>query len=303
MVDTKDKFAGLFGGDFDDEFPEESDILLVDYTDLIPFKQHLFSPYDEETMEDLVRSIDDMGQLSPCLVREHPDQSGKYEILSGHNRAEACRRLDQQVKIIVYPEILTDDQAKLVVIESNIKQRTLQALALSDQAKIIAEHHRLIKKQGKRTDLAKVVDELDDNDTGADTTAPYCLSNRQINNYVRIDEYLSDPLKILMDEGKLPLKAASELSFIIDEESQDAVADFIQNGGKITEGKAKKIRKLAEDETLDAARISELVASEKSAPKLKVVIPDAMINSIFLNMTKDEILELIETAVSAFQDN
>lgn len=302
MVDTKDKFAGLFGGDFDEEFPEDGDILFIDPNELIPFKQHLFSPYDEETMEDLVRSIDDMGQLSPCLVREHPEQNGKYEILSGHNRAEACRRLNQQVKVIVLPEDLSDDQAKLIVIESNIKQRTLQALAPSEQAKIIAEHHRLIRKQGKRTDLAKQVDDLDINEK-SDQVAPYNLSKRQINNYVRIDEYLCDPLKILMDDGKLPVKAACELSFIIDEESQEVVADYIQEGGKVTEGKAKQLRKTAEDETLNMSLVKKTITEKKTPAKLKVVIPNEMINSIFFNMCKDEILELIETAVKAYQED
>ncbi|UYO64671.1 ParB/RepB/Spo0J family partition protein [Acetobacterium wieringae] len=302
MVDTKDKFSGLFGGGFDDAFSDEGDILLIDVDDLIPFKQHLFSPYDEETMDDLVRSIDDMGQLSPCLVREHPEQEGKYEILSGHNRAEACQRLNQQVKVIVFPDELTDDQAKLIVIESNIKQRTLQALAPSEQAKIIAEHHRLIRKQGKRTDLAKLIDDLDENEK-TEESSPYNLSKRQINNYVRIDEYLCEPLKILMDDGKLPVKAASELSFIIDEESQEAVADFVKDGGKISEGKAKQLRKKAEDETLSTNQVKKIVLEKKTSPKLKVVIPDEMISSIFFNMCKEEILELIENAVAAYQED
>jgi len=299
MTDNKDKFANLFG--YDDNDAVEGDILLVDYEDLVPFSNHLFSPYTEETMNDLARSIDDMGQLSPCLVREHPSQADKYEILSGHNRAEACRRLGIQVKVIVHPDDLTDNQAKLIVIESNIKQRTLQSLAMSEQAKIIAEHHRLLRHQGKRNDLAKSIDNLDESDKTVDADTPYNLSKRQINRYVRIDEHLSDALKILLDEDKLTIKAANELSFIEEDDSQDAIAEYIENGHKITEAKASKLRKAAEDDILDVKQIETTLSNKKVDKKVKVMLPDSLIVKFFSNMNHDEIIDYIEKAVIAYQ--
>lgn len=297
MVDSKEKFAGLFGLGSDDSFNDPENILSVDPDDLIPFDQHLFDPYDDSTMEDLVRSIEDVGQLSPVLVREHPTKQGKYEILAGHNRTEACRRLEQNVFIYVYPDDLTDEQAKLIVIESNIKQRTLSALSPSKQAKIIAEHHELMKKQGKRSDLAQDIEEDPENEE----SAPYQLSKRQINNYVRIDQALNDDLKNHLDGGKLSMKAAAELALIGEEESQEAIAEYIDEGGKVTEAKAKRLKEEAVENIL-TSRIIDNVVNTKKDKKMKVTIPDKMITSLFLNMTKDEILELIEVAVEAYNE-
>lgn len=299
-ADTKDKFSGLSGlfnlDNSADQYSKDN-ILEIDPEKLVAFPDHLFEPYDDTTMEDLMRSIEDLGQLSPVLVRDHPTVEGMYEILAGHNRTEACRRLEKKVQIYVYPGDLTDDEAKMIVIESNIKQRTLQAFTPTQQAKIIAEHHLLMKKQGNRSDLAKEIEE----DAENDNDAPYQLSKRQINNYVRIDQSLNEPLKNLLDDGSISMKAASELAFIENEKSQNAIAEFVQDGGKVTEAKAKILREEASHKTLKSFDVDGIV-NVKKEKKLKVVIPDKMIDSLFLNMTKDEIIELIEVAVEAYNE-
>ncbi|GEM_PF-1827994 len=283
-----------------EEIVEKSVLLDVDTSLLIPFSKHDFFPaYSTDEMEELKTSISTNGQVTPVLVRKHPTQTGKYEILSGHNRTEACRQLNIPVQVIV-ANVESDIHAEMIFFETNLKQRQFDQLAISNQAKIIAEYHRIVKQQGKRNDLLSEEDlAKEEKEKKAKAPKVYKFTKTQIAAYVRLDESLIDPLKLLVDQNKLSINSAYELSFISPDE-QEHVKDFIETTNiKITGEKSKEIKALSNETYITTELISDIISRPKQS-KPKITLPDQMVESLFKGMSKKEILETIEVAVKLF---
>ena len=110
-------------------------------------------------MDDMVASIREQGLISPIAVR--PIDNGKYQILSGHNRVEAAKILKLTEVPAVVLQGISDDDAALIVTESNLIQRSFKDLDYSERAFILKNHLEAIKKhggQGKRNDLSELLD-------------------------------------------------------------------------------------------------------------------------------------------------
>ena len=145
-----------------DEEPDNSNVpanatetLIID--DLVPFADHPFKLYEGERLDDMVRSIKELGVIVPIIVRPVADDEYTYEILSGHNRVNAAKIAGLKKVPIVIKTGLTDDEAKLIVTETNLVQRSFADLSHSERAIALKTHMDAIKSQGKRTDL---IDEL-----------------------------------------------------------------------------------------------------------------------------------------------
>lgn len=110
----------------------------------------------------MVESIKEFGIITPILVR--PLGEDKYEILSEHNRtnAGAIAGLDEIPAVVI--EELTDEEAMLIVTETNLIQRSFSELSHSEKARILVERHNAIKEQGKRTELINEIESLSTND-------------------------------------------------------------------------------------------------------------------------------------------
>lgn len=297
MEVKKDGFNSMFGdlGDL-----ENNELMVLDLDDLIPFHDHIFTRYSEEMLEELMNSIEDVGLLVPILARDHPEIRGKFEILSGHNRVEACQRLGmKQVHARIFPN-LTNDEAKLIVIETNLKQRNLEDFKPSERAAIVSERHALMKKQGLRTDLIHEIEGQKNNEVD-EKKAPFHLGKTQIRNYVRIHKYLIDELKILLDAGKVRIKGAVEISYLEPDE-QKVVDQFINEGFKITDSKAKTIRKKALDAVITKEVLNEMFAQKKKNDKSEknVKVPSYLIDLYFSESEEDDILTVMQLALEQF---
>ena len=116
---------------------------------LIPFEKHPFREYPEEQMQEMVESVSQYGVLMPILVRPHKAGEG-YEIISGHNRVEACKRAGIE-KIPATVRELDDDTAIILMVDSNLRQR--DKLLPSEKAKAFQMKMEALKRQGQRRDL------------------------------------------------------------------------------------------------------------------------------------------------------
>lgn len=280
---------------------EDHGLMMIKTDRLIDFNDHIFTPYSEAEMKELMENIEDVGLLVPILVRKHPSESKKYEILSGHNRVTACRRLGiGQVHARLFDDI-TDDEARLIVIETNLKQRNLDSFKISDRAKILTERHNLMKRQGMRTDLLKDIEDQDghEKDTGNE---PFKLGKTHIWRYMRINDYLSDGLKCYLDDGKINIKSGVELSFI-DEEEQKVVKNAIDDGIKLTTGKATAIRKKSLEETITKEVLENVLSKktkDKDGEKKKIKLSDDMIKKYFSVTEESEISLILELALEEY---
>ena len=178
---------------------------------IVPMENHPFQVKDDEEMERLMESIREYGVLNPIIVRF---RDGYYEIVSGHRRFEACRRLKKQ-DIPVIVRDLSDDEAILTMVDSNLHR---EKLLPSEKAFAYKMKLDILKKQGKRTDLtsAQVAPKLRSDELIAEETGE---SRATIQRFVRLTNLIK-PLLDMVDAGKIALTPAEKLSYLKKDEQE-----------------------------------------------------------------------------------
>ena len=222
------------------------------------FRGHPFRLYEGERLNDLVESISENGVLVPAIVRKiEPDENGfEYEMLAGHNRQNAAIAAKRPLPCII-KENLSDHDAWIYVIETNVLQRSFSEMLPSEKAAVLALRYSKMICQGRRNDIIEELkrlenpDEIRENKTcGIDchksksrdvVGAEYNLKGRAVANYLRINE-LSVALKIRIDDGEFTIAAAVQLSYLAQEEQQMVEAVLSESEYKVNEGKAVLLR-------------------------------------------------------------
>ena len=128
----------------------------VSISHLVPYADHPFPIYEGERLGKLVNSIREIGLQNPIIVRTCPNEKSRFEILSGHNRAEAARLLGWSNISAVVRDDLSDEMAERIVLESNLNQQSFSDWKYSQQIKVIKRYNKYIhdnSQQGKRSDL------------------------------------------------------------------------------------------------------------------------------------------------------
>lgn len=277
---------------------------------LKPYHNHRFELYTGERLEDMVESIKENGVLSPIIVQ--PCNSG-YEILIGHNRWNASKIAGLPTVPAIVKEGLSEDEAEMYVIESNLMQRGFDNLKISEQAAVIAQRHSEMFSQGKRNDIIRELQMLDGTanltsrpmgeklDTDDVLSEQYGLSSRNVSRLLRINK-LIDELKNLIDNGTLAVRSGVELSFL-SEETQLEISELAEDY-KIDMKKAKQLRDSADnDGNVSNADIIRILDGKKTiADKAKSVKISNDIYSRYFEPTAKpkEIAETIEKALEMY---
>lgn len=222
------------------------------------FQGHPFRLYEGDRLNDLVESISENGVLVPAIVRKiEPDENGfEYEMLAGHNRQNAASLAHRELPCIV-KENLSDHDAWIYVIETNVLQRSFSEMLPSEKAAVLALRYSKMICQGRRNDIIEELkrlenpDEIRENKTcGIDchksksrdvVGAEYNLKGRAVANYLRINE-LSVALKIRIDDGEFTIAAAVQLSYLEQAEQQMVEAVLSESEYKVNESKAVLLR-------------------------------------------------------------
>ena len=268
-----------------------TEILFVD--DLIPFADHPFKLYEGERLDDMVRSVKELGVIVPVIVRPSPDgDMGMYEILSGHNRVNAAKIAGLQKVPVIIKEGLSDEEAKLIVTETNLKQRSFAELSHSEKAIALKHHLYAIKAQGKRTDLLDEIErlstphEIKENGTSGlivpkmearDKAADkYGLDARTVNRYTRV-YLLSKELLDRVDAEEIGLYPAVSLSYLSSDEQDELDRLLCETTYKVDMKKAESLREFSEGKKLTNEKMMQILSGElykkpkpKTAPPLKV---------------------------------
>ena len=222
------------------------------------FRGHPFRLYEGDRLNDLVESISENGVLVPAIVRKiEPDENGfEYEMLAGHNRQNAASLAHRELPCIV-KENLSDQDAWIYVIETNVLQRSFSEMLPSEKAAVLALRYSKMICQGRRNDIIEELkrlenpDEIRENPTSGTQChriksrdvlgAEYNLKGRAVAIYLRINE-LSVALKIRIDDGEFTIAAAVQLSYLEQEEQQMVEAVLSESEYKVNEGKAVLLR-------------------------------------------------------------
>ena len=285
---------------------------------LHPYHNHKFELYTGERLEDMVASIKENGVLSPIIVQ--PDGDG-YEILIGHNRWNASKLAGLPSVPAIIKAGLSEDEAEMYVIESNVMQRGFENLRISEQAAAVALRHNEMFSQGKRNDILRELELLENPnaeveestltpvgsklDSGKTVGAEYGVSKGSVIRLIRINK-LIDRLKALVDSGDIAIRTGVELSFL-SEDTQAVVAECAVED-KIEYKIAKMLRASAEsDGYIDRDTVHSIIYGDDSeqTPKPKSVkISNYTYTKYFAEGTKPkEITETIEKALEFYFKN
>lgn len=265
-----------------------------------PFYDHPFRLYQGERLDDMVESIREHGVLNPVIVRK---KGSSYEMLSGHNRQNAAKIAGLTEIPAIVKEGLSDEEAYVYVIETNVIQRSFADLAPSEKAAVLSARYEKVISQGRRNDILQEIEEI--GTCGHDVHKSrsrdgigeeYGMTGRNIARYMRVDKLIR-PFKDRLDTGGLTLTAAVELSYLPEDE-QIIVA---KKDAAINEKAAKSIRAAAGELTED--KLEEILHPVKiSAPAkaVNVKIPAEAEEKYFSGMKAKERTDLVIKALDAW---
>lgn len=238
--------------------PTKNTIVTLPPQAIRSFRGHPFRLYEGDRLSDLVESISEHGVLTPVIIRkiERDEDGFEYEMLAGHNRQNAAAIANRELPCIV-KENLSDEDAWIYVIETNVLQRSFSEMLPSEKAAVLALRYSKMICQGRRNDIIEELkrlenpDEIRKNGTcgiechkskSRDVIgAEYDLKGRAVANYLRINELIT-PLKRRIDDAEFPIVVSVQLSYLAAQEQQ--MVDNVLSGNeyKVNEGKAALLR-------------------------------------------------------------
>lgn len=294
-----------------DKAVAENGVLQIALEKIIPFHDHPFRLYDGEQLEDMVQSIREHGVLNPVIVRR--TKTG-YEMLAGHNRANAAKLAGMKKIPAIVKEGLSDEEAYVYVIETNLIQRSFSELLPTEKAAVLKERHEKISCQGKRNDIVEEIAALegkaqkstcghsDHKLRSRDSVGKeYELSGSSVSRLMRLNHLIPE-FKTQVDNGSLPLMAAVNLSYLEAGEQALIHQTAMQNGKKIRPKQAVELRKLSgevDQETAETVfRCPEKSRTEKKT--VKIWIDAGVYNAYLADVGEADASEIMEKALRMY---
>ena len=256
------------------------------------FPNHPFKVRDDEDMIQLVESVKERGVITPATVRQKED--GRYELISGHRRKRACELAGFEALRCEVVD-LDRDAATVLMVESNYQRSQILP---SEKAFAYKMRLEAMKRQGQRSDLTlSPVGTKFDRSSEA-ITEETGDSRNQIHRYIRLTNLVQELLD-LVDEGKIKMRPAVELSYL-DEDSQRAVVDEIDlNQCTPSHDQTIRMRKFFTDGKLTPEVVSAIMGEEKPNQREKIVLRGDKVRSLIpknipVSQTEDYVVKALE---------
>ena len=229
---------------------------------LRPFEGHPFKVVDNEEMDQLTWSILTQGLLTPLVVR--PLDNGEYEVISGHRRLHACKKAG----IETVPALITDmnrDAATIALVDSNLHR---EKILPSEKAFAYKMKLEAMNRQGQRTDLtsAQVGRKLETAEIIGEQSGE---SRNQVRRYIRLTNLIPSILQ-MVDEGKIALTPAVELSYLTETEQADLLETMESEDCTPSLSQAQQLKALSQRGELTMDDIFNLLCQPKANQKEKV---------------------------------
>ena len=247
-------------------------VVQLSVSNIRPFVDHPFEIRDDDAMKETVQSVKDYGVIMPVIVRQ--TDYGCYEMISGHRRMRAC----ELAGIETIPAIVRNvdrDTAIIMMVDSNLQRENILP---SERAKAYKMKLDAIKRQGQRNDLTSTqsVQKL-----SVEKVAEEAGTNREhIRRYIRLNE-LSPPLQKLVDEEKMGLTPAVEISYLKPEEQALLVETIESEQATPSFSQAKRMRELSKLGKLNDDRMLDIMMEQKKPMSNNIVLPADKVNQYF----------------------
>lgn len=259
--------------------------------ELFPFKNHPFKVLDDDSMSDTVESVKQYGVLSPLIARPRP--KGGYEIISGHRRQHAAELAGLETLPVIVRQ-MDDDAAIILMVDSNLQR---EHILPSERAFAYKMKLDAMKNQGTRSDLTstQVVSKLRSNEKlGAENNQ----SRETVRRFIRLTNLIPELLD-MVDNKTVSFNPAVELSYLSPEQQQEVIRamDDTQNFPSVSQ--AKRIKKLAQDETFTTETVVAIMGEEKKSELDTVTIKNDTLRKYFPRsytpkQMEDTIIKLLE---------
>lgn len=276
------------------------------------FHDHPFRLYQGERLNDMVESVKEHGVLNPVIVRK----VGKgYEMLSGHNRQNAARIAGLTDIPAIVKEGISDEEAYIYVIETNVIQRSFGELLPSEKATVMGMQYDKVRCQGKRNDIIRELQILN-GETPTETCGhnghrfktrdvlaeEYGYSSRSAARYLRINSLIR-PFKDLVDDNKIALLAAVDVSYLSEEEQETVYKVISAMGVKLKPKMAEELRKHGGEltEAMTENLIEGMIVRKASCDEgTRVKLPDNICEKYFSGMNAVQMAEVVTQALEAW---
>lgn len=259
--------------------------------ELHPFPDHPFGVRDDEAMEQTVESIKEYGVLVPAIAR--PREDGGYEIIAGHRRKHACEIAGLKTMPVIVRDI-DRNTATIVMVDSNLQRENILP---SERAKAYKMRLEAIKRQGKRHDLTSTqpVQKLSVEQIAEDAGT----SREQIRRYIRLNE-LQPELQHLVDEGKIGMTPAVEISYLKPDEQKILVETIDSEQATPSFSQAQRMRRLSQEGKLNDDAVLSIMTEQKKPENWDLKLPMEKIRKFFPRSytpqrMEETILKLLET--------
>ena len=260
------------------------------------FPDHPFKVRDDEDMMQLVESVKERGVITPATVRQKED--GRYELVSGHRRKRACELAGFET---LRSEIvdLNRDEATILMVESNFQRSEILP---SEKAFAYKMRLEAMKRQGQRTDLTStpLVEKL----AGKDALSVSRIgeevgeSREQIRRYIRLTNLVPELLEFV-DEGRIKMRPAVELSYLDEDCQRDVVDEIDLNDATPSHDQTIRMRKLFNEGNLTTEAIHAVMSEEKPNQKEKIVLRGDRVRQLIpknipVSQTEDFVCKALE---------
>ena len=259
------------------------------------FPDHPFKVRDDEDMIQLVESVKERGVITPATVRQKDD--GRYELISGHRRKRACELAGFEALRCEVVD-LDRDAATVLMVESNYQRSQILPSEKAFAYKMRLEAMNRQAGRPRKENPTPVVSDLDGQRTNEILGNEVGESREQIRRYIRLTNLVPELLD-LVDEGKIKMRPAVELSYL-DEDSQRAVVDEIDlNQCTPSHDQTIRMRKFFTDGKLTPEVVSAIMGEEKPNQREKIVLRGDKVRSLIpknipVSQTEDYVVKALE---------
>ena len=255
------------------------------------FPDHPFKVRDDEDMQQLVESIKERGVITPATVRQKED--GRYELISGHRRKRASELAGFDTLRCEVVD-LNRDEATILMVESNFQRSQILP---SEKAYAYKMRLEAMNRQGHRTDLTSTP-LVSKSRTNEELGNQVGESREQIRRYVRLTNLVPELLEFV-DEGRIKMRPAVELSYLDEDSQRDVVDEIDMNDATPSHDQTIRMRKFFDEGKLTTEAIQAIMSEEKPNQKEKIVLRGDRVRQLIpknvpVSQTEDFVCKALE---------
>ena len=288
---TLTKLDDLFSTQEQRDEEKLSKIRDIPLTEIDDFPAQTFKVRDDEDMAQLIESIKERGVITPATVRQKED--GRYELISGHRRKRACELAGFDTLRCEVVE-LNRDEATILMVESNYQRSQILP---SEKAYAYKMRLEAMKRQAGRPSKDNLVP-VGQNFSREELATQSGESQTQIQRYIRLTNLVPELLDYV-DEGRIKMRPAVELSFLDEDSQRDVVDEIDLNDATPSHDQTIRMRKFFEEGKLTTEAIQAIMSEEKPNQREKIVLRGDRVRQLIpknipISQTEDFVCKALE---------